>query len=756
MKLGRNDLCACGSGRKYKKCCERTAEVSGSPVSPPLDLTQLFALLKAGRNAELEISALRLIEQQSQTGMLWKFLGAALFMQGKNAVEALQTAARLMPRDPEAQTNLGNALRAQGQLEEAAERHRRAIQLDPSYADAHNNLGSVLRDLQRPNEAVSAYRSAVTLNPGFAMAHNNLGLVLQALDRPDEAIACYRRATEIKPDYIEALVSMGDALLGQRRLEDAATCYRRVLQLKPDFAEGHNNLGNALRELGRINEAEDSYRRAVALQPGYAKLHNNLGNALLDLGKIAEAAASYGRALELEPSFARARSNLGSAQRELGRIDEAEATYRLALAIQPDSAEILTNLGVVQRLQGRAADAEVSFRRALDINPVAVATINSLAELHADRGQFGEAESLYRQACDLQPSSAQAWAGIAALRKMSEADIEWLARAQQIAQQPLRPRDAAHLHYAMGKYFDDVRNYDLAFPNYRRANEIAKSYGPAHDREALAQTFKFVRQLYNRDWLERAKLHDNNSSRPIFVIGMPRSGTSLVEQILASHPDVFGAGELPFWKTASLEVGAAALRESLSDSGLARLANEYLRLLAKLSPDAARVVDKMPGNFAHLGMIHAAFPQARIIHMQRNPVDTCLSIYFQNFHVAHTYANDLGDLAHYYNEYLTLMRHWRSVLPQNLILDVPYEALVTDPETWSREVVDFVGLPWNAACIDFHRTERRVSTFSKWQVRQKISRTSVERWRNYESFVAPLRDQIPAQQTHTHIIKSLP
>jgi len=230
----------------------------------------------------------------------------------------------------------------------------------------------------------------------------------------------------------------------------------------------------------------------------------------------------------------------------------------------------------------------------------------------------------------------------------------------------------------------------------------------------------------------------NTSSRPIFIVGMPRSGTSLAEQILASHPQVFGAGELPYWKTASLRVGTAALQNGSCEAVLRQLADEYLRLLTDLSPDAARVVDKMPGNFAHLGMIHAALPSARIIHMRRNPIDTCLSIYFQNFHIAHSYANDLADLAHYYHQYLRLMEHWRSVLPQEVILEVPYEALVDDQETWSRNMVDFVGLPWDAACVDFHQTNRNVSTFSKWQVRQKISRASVERWRNYEPFVGPL------------------
>jgi tetratricopeptide (TPR) repeat protein len=631
-------------------------------------------------------------------------LGAALFNQGKDALAALETAAKLLSRDPESQTNLGNVLRARGRLDEAVSCHRRAIALKSDYAEAHNNLGSALRDSKRPDQAVASYRQAISIKPDFAMAHMNLG----------------------------------DTLLALGRLDEAARSYRRVLQFRPDSVEAHNNLGNALRDSGRLEGAAASYRRAVAIRPDYAKLHNNLGNALLDLGRIEEAVASYSHALELEPDFAKAHSNLGSAFRELAKLDEAEASYRRALAIRADSSEILTNLGVVQRLQGRAEEAEASLRRALSIDPGAAPTITSLAELYADRGQFAEAENLYKKAYAGHPESAQAWAGLAALRKMTSDDSAWIKEAQRIAQRPLRPRDEAHLRYAMGKFFDDVQDYEQAFVSYRRANEIAKAYSPPHDRQHLARTFEFTTRLYDREWLDRAKVTSNSSSRPIFIVGMPRSGTSLAEQILASHPAVFGAGELSFWKTASLQVGSAALESGFDGSVLAKLADEYLQLLTGLSLDASRVVDKMPANFAHLGMIHAALPNARFIHMRRNPIDTCLSIYFQNFHVAHSYANDLEDLAHYHHEYQLLMQHWRSILPPSAILEVSYEALVADQETWSRKMLDFVGLPWDPACIDFHQTNRRVSTFSKWQVRQKISKTSVERWRNYAPFVGPL------------------
>ena len=713
MTPGRNDPCLCGSGKKYKKCCAQhaveargsdTQDITRIPAAAAPDLTPLFALLAAGRNAELERDALGLLARHKDFGMLWKLLGAALFNQGKDALAALETAAKLLSRDPESQTNLGNVLRARGRLDEAVSCHRRAIALKPDYAEAHNNLGSALRDSKRPDHAVASYRQAISIKPDFAMAHMNLG----------------------------------DTLLALGRLDEAAWSYRRVLHFRPDSVEAHNNLGNALRDSGRLEEAAASYRCAVAIRPDYAKLHNNLGNALLDLGRIEEAVASYSRALELEPDFAKAHSNLGSAFRELAKLDEAEASYRRALAIRADSSEILTNLGVVQRLQGRADEAEASLRRALSIDPGAAPTITSLAELYADRGQFAEAENLYKKAYAGHPESAQAWAGLAALRKMTSDDSAWIKEAQRIAQRPLRPRDEAHLRYAMGKFFDDVQDYEQAFVSYRRANEIAKAYSPPHDRQHLARTFEFTTRLYDREWLDRAKVTSNSSSRPIFIVGMPRSGTSLAEQILASHPAVFGAGELSFWKTASLQVGSAALESGFDGSVLAKLADEYLQLLTGLSLDASRVVDKMPANFAHLGMIHAALPNARFIHMRRNPIDTCLSIYFQNFHVAHSYANDLEDLAHYHHQYQLLMQHWRSILPPSAILEVPYEALVADQETWSRKMLDFVGLPWDPACIDFHQTNRRVSTFSKWQVRQKISKTSVERWRNYAPFVGPL------------------
>ena len=776
--VGRNEPCPCNSGKKYKKCCGQGP--AGPPLNgaahaasrPPLDLNALLALLRARRHAELETSVRRLLESHGGNGSLWKLLGAALFGQGKDHLPALETAAQLLPKDPEAHTNLGNALRARGRLEQAAARHRRAIELKGDHAEAHNNLGSVLKDLGRLDDAAMSFKAAIAIKADFPMAQDNLGVVLQALGRADEAIAAHRRALALAPDFPDAHSHLGNALRSLGRLEEAAASYRRavmmdpghaeallhlgntqlalgrlepavanyqrLLQLRPQLAEAHSNLGNALRDLGQAAAAVESYHAALALQPDHAEVHNNLGNALLDLGQIDGAVQSYRQAIVLKPDYAKAHGNLGSALRELGRLDEAAASLQQALALQPDSAEILTNFAIVQRLQAHAPGAESSLRRALQLNPTAPPTLIAVAELAADAGRFAEAESLYRQACALSPDSAPAWAGIAALRKMTAGDADWALQAERLAQQSRRPRDAAQLRFALGKYFDDLEDYDTAFANYQRANETVKTYRPPHDRAQLARTFEFIAGLYDRNFVESARAHGEMCARPIFIVGMPRSGTSLAEQILASHPKVFGAGELSFWKTASLAVGSATLQGGPSAELSARLAQDYSQVLAALAPQRPYVVDKMPANFAHLGMIHAALPDARIIHMRRNPIDTCLSIYFQNFHIAHTYANDLDDLAHYYGQYRRVMLHWQTLLPPDAILEVPYEALVDDPETWSRRMVHFVGLEWEQACLDFHRTSRSVSTFSKWQVRQKISTSSVERWRHYQPFVGPL------------------
>jgi tetratricopeptide (TPR) repeat protein len=525
---------------------------------------------------------------------------------------------------------------------------------------------------------------------------------LAALTRTSRHAELESRATDLLGRYPNAGLLyklLGFAQWAQGK--DAIAALTRASELLPNDAESHGNLGNALRAAGQFEKAIMSQRRAVALEPAAAEAHNNLGSALQDLGRIDEALEQFRRAVALKPGFALAHSNLANA------------------------------LG----LQGRIAEAETSCRRALELKPGFTPAMVQLAEMHAARGQFQSAETLLTKIKTLQPDAAEAWAGIARLKRMTRADEGWLAEALRLVEQGLPARREVHLRYALGKYYDDVGEYAAAFVEYRRANELAKGGRPVHDRSAVRRAVDRLIQFSEREGWRGAPGAANPSERPVFIVGMPRSGTTLAEQILASHRAVAAAGELPFWNTAAARVAAG------EPSGLPELARQYLGVLEGVSSEALRVVDKMPGNFWYLGMIHGALPRARIIHLQRDPRDTCLSIYFQNFGAVHSYANDLEDLAHYYGEYARLMRHWRESLPAQVLLEVRYEELVEDLEGSSRRMLEFLGLPWEPACLEFHRTARPVATFSKWQARQRINSSSVARWRHYADFFGALFDR---------------
>jgi tetratricopeptide (TPR) repeat protein len=400
-------------------------------------------------------------------------------------------------------------------------------------------------------------------------------------------------------------------------------------------------------------------------------------------------------------------------------------------------------LGAVERQQGRLAAAQASCRAALSIDATVVAASALLGELLADQGQFAEAIALFEHVLALDPDFAFAYFSIATHRKMTRDDAAWLAGVERLLAKRVPLRHEISLRYALGKYFDDVKQYDAAFDSYRQANELTKRYGALYDRPKFEQRVSHVIQRFDPVFMSESPAAGNPSPRPVFIVGMPRSGTSLSEQILASHPEVFGAGELIFWQSRLVAYLGETDQRRGDPAEIPGMARQYLERLNELS-DAPRVVDKMPLNFMNLGLIHAAFPQAKIIHLRRDPIDTCLSIYFQYFNHQHRYANDLDSLAHFYGQYLRVMEHWRALLPATTLLEVPYDQLVNDQELWSRRMVEFIGLPWDPRCLDFHRTERTVITLSKWQVRQKIHTGSSGRWRHYERHVGPLLRLIDA------------
>ncbi len=670
-----------------------------------LEIGELVALVNADRLSEAESRSQALLSRFPDAGIVWKVLSVALVRQGKDALQALQQTTELMPEDGEAHRNLGAALYDRGQWAAALASLQRALALQPGEVSTLLDAANALRKLERPSEAVPLYQRALQINPQEPEAHNNLGNAYLEMRRYADAERCYRRALECKPGDAQVLCNLGFAqsALGQR--EQAAVSLRQALALHPDSIDALNALGNVLRDLGDRHGAVQVCRRALALDPRRADSHANLGMALFELRRVPEAMASFTRALELNPGHAPSHLGLALALRQQRRPEEAEVSCAAALAADPRYLEALCLLG----------------------------------ELRADRGHFAEAEDLYRQAIRIDPGFAPSYASIATHRRMTLEDTPWLEGALSVAARPLPLPQQIGLHYALGKYYDDTGQYEPAFDHYRQANESSKRLGAPYERGKLTVRVDQIIRSFDAALLRKTERDASASELPLFILGMPRSGTSLAEQILASHPAIYGAGELVHWHGAYEAFRRAEVEHREGAQLIPGMAREYLGRLQQLGGEAARVVDKMPANFWYAGLLHAAFPRARIIHMQRHPFDTCLSVYFQNFFNIGAYAHDLGDLAHFYGEYLRVMHHWRALLPAATLLEVPYEGLVDDTEAWARRMVAFAGLPWDPSCLEFHRTDRVVITASKWQVRQKISKSSVGRWRHYEKHIGPLR-----------------
>jgi tetratricopeptide (TPR) repeat protein len=504
---------------------------------------------------------------------------------------------------------------------------------------------------------------------------------------------------------VEALLSQAEACAARNAHDEAAEKFQQLLQLKPRHLLARNNLGVSLYKLGRYREAEEQFRQAAGIQPKFPDAQFNLGTLLRDVGQVAASELPLRRAVKLNPQHADALVSLGLTVLMMGRLSEGRECFEKVLKIAPRHAGALSGLGMVANREGRFEDAMAMFKRALVFDT----------------------------------QSPTAWAGLARARKMTSADSDWLRGAENVASSGLPPVQEAGLRFAIGKYCDDVGDYEKAFLSYERANRLQKTIVPEYDREVWTQFVDDMIRVYPRNAFSATVSHDSGSTLPVFVTGMMRSGTSLVEQIIASHPGARGAGEQQFWSDA-MHKHSDVVRNGRLDASLRdKLTERYLRTLRSQFPDATRIVDKAPFNSNYLGPIHSALPNARIIYVRRDPIDTCLSCYFQQFSAAHSFAFDLEDLAHYYREHRRLVDHWRNVLPSGALLEVHYADLVEEKEKWTRRILEFIGLEWDERCLEFHTASRPVLTSSFWQVRQKLYDTSVERWRHYERFIGPLR-----------------
>ena len=501
----------------------------------------------------------------------------------------------------------------------------------------------------------------------------------------------------------------------------------------------------ARQRAGALGEAERLYAQALALQPGLVPALCNRGAALRELERPAEALASFEEALKLQPDHLFALNNRGVALIDLGRPLEALASFERAIALKPDYAEAHNNRGrALASLEPGAdpAEALASFDRAIALRPDYAEAWDSKGVLLAELGRLHEAEQAVEQSIAIEPRRVRGYYHLAEMRRLQPSDPILAAMRALAGDARLHEGDRIELDFALARAFDDMGEPQLAFERLVEGNALNRRRIAYDEAEALG-VLQRIGQAFNAARMAARRAGDP-SATPVFVVGMPRSGTTLVEQILAGHPGVAAVGESRALPDAMLaqDLASPETAAQASDDALAALGADYLRRVRTLAPEADRIVDKRPDNFRFAGLIALALPNARIVHVRRDARDVCLSCFFKLFGQGAPYACDLGELGRYHLAYAALMAHWRATLPPGVLLEVDYEALVGDLEGQARRILDHCGLAWDPRCLDFHRTERRVRTASAAQVRQPLYAGAVGRWRAYASMLGPLLDAL--------------
>jgi tetratricopeptide (TPR) repeat protein len=513
----------------------------------------------------------------------------------------------------------------------------------------------------------------------------------------------------IPPD-VAPLLQQGSRLLLKGDVGSAAECAQAILTRHPNNADALHLMGLVALMTTQVDAAIDFFTRSLAGKPSDDAIRCNLANAFLKKGDTTSAEPHLRKVLKASPGNSAALSLFAESRALAGDLPEAKRLYERLFERLPDDPQAIVGY----------------------------------ADLCVTLGDFSTARALYRKALALGTVSPLALGGLATFETFAKDSPEAVEISRLLESPNLLPNDHVILGYAAGRIAENAGDYDEAFSRFSKAKRYA---GARFDIVAHRKTCATIRAIFTKAFFDERKGYGDQSTRPVFIVGMPRSGTTLTEQILARHPDAAGAGELPDIQRIATSLGFRATDATplarrvgrLTQAETKTLARQYLASLDRISPGATRVVDKMPHNFQHLGLIALLFPNAKIIHCRRDPLDTCVSCFTTHLRAnAHGYAGDLGTLGLFYREYCLLMDHWRSVLPL-AIYELDYENLIAAPEEESRKLVDFVGLPWDPACLAPQESGQPIQSMSRLQVRQPIYRSSVGRWRRYEKYLGPLK-----------------
>lgn len=678
-----------------------------------------------------------------------------------------------------------------GQNQEAEALCQRALAQVPNYPPALHLLGLIAHTVGKLPQAVELLRLACASAQAPALYHSNLAEICRQAGQLQEAETAGRRAVALAPLEAGALSNLGIILQESGQFHDSLQLLQKACALEPANAEFLNNLANTQQCCGLLLDARATYEAALACNPEHEMTLANLARLLGELGDSEAGLEAAGRAMELNPQCAAAYLHAAAIHFRHRQLPQAARRIQALLSFAPDHPQALQIQAELMSETDQPEVAEVLARRALELRPDSGEAALALAKLlqNEDRhdealdiyaqagptGQAGphavavaragllielgrstEAQTILTQVLEHAPDHAQAWLLTSSIRKFSAPDPELKAMQRTLTrgrEKGLSLNDRIALNFALGKALLDAGQTGQALDCYDQANSLQRSlieYDVCADTAWMRSISAQVpAQLLHKLGAAGA---GEPSEMPIFIVGMPRSGTTLVEQILASHPDICGAGELRTVQRMVDSVVATdeqplpfpGMMQTLDVQDFTELGEFYLESVRRLAGGKSRVIDKMPLNFLYLGLIHAMLPNARIIHMRRDPLDTCMSCYCQPFNAAQKFAFDLAELGAFHAAYRDLMQHWRACLPASRLLEIDYEQVVCDLEGSARRLLDFCSLPWNDACLTFNKTERRVRTASMAQVRQPIYRHGMGRWTAHAGRLAPLRTALQA------------
>jgi tetratricopeptide (TPR) repeat protein len=543
------------------------------------------------------------------------------------------------------------------------------------------------------------------------------------------------------------------------QLDEAIKRFEKALDISPDYAEAHNNLGVTLQDLGLMDEAVISYEKAIASNPEHATAHNNLGNIFKELKQLDEAVKSYGKVIDINPDFPDAHYNLGNSLRELGQFETAIKSYEKVITINPEFSEAHYNLGNSLRELGQLETAIKSYEKAVTINPDYHEAYFNLGSSFQQLGKLDDAIKHYEKAIAIRPNYAAAYYKLSYLKKYTASDPEIAKMQSLLSSDNITQLSRINLCFALAKVNENLDNQDELFKYLHEGNRLHKQESNSnYSFDKKKNFFEIIKEIFNKNPpnIEQSPSFETSTLKPIFIVGMPRSGSTLVEQIMSSHHAVHGAGEFQDFRkilgsivgnnlTKGSEIASTSIGNkkmnlsnnySLPETAFLSLRNQYLDVLSNLNVPESVITDKSLLNFRYIGFILTAFPEAKIVHMKRDARAICwsiYSIYLRGF----DFGNDFEDLAGFYGLYIDIMDYWHQLFPGQ-IYDICYEDLTTNQEEETRKLLQYCELDWDKNCLNFHKNKRAVKTASAKQVRKKMYQGSSEAWKKYESHLKPL------------------